>query len=412
MHIMKRNNFVTGLISVLIFVALAVYFCVYIYQYVINPYSTETAISYTVGESYNAEGIIVREESLFSTSESYVTLSARDGDKVAAGSPVATAFSTSSQQALADQIYQMDLEITQLEKSAQLEELSQQDVSRDLAIKEGIMELNYSLARGEMDTLEENAVTLKTLVLSVDEGGTSAAVARLKSEMKSLQGQLGSSGTQITSSASGIFSSNVDGYEDITPSSLDSITAASIQSLISDEEAGDTSATGKLVEGIKWYFAAVLPYEEAEKLSVLQSQANEGESAAVAVQMTGVSVSNLNMTIERVDMSESGDCVVILSCNYALGDTLGTRITEAEIVYTSYTGIRVSKEAVYLDDENNAYVFTEKALLAEQHYVTIIHEMNDYYLVKPSEEDTDPIREGSEIIVRARDLYDGKVITR
>lgn len=413
MYIMKRNNFVLGLISVVMFLALGTYFCVYIFGYFNNNYSTETAISYTVGQSYSGKGLIVREETLLTTNEAFVTLNAADGEKVPAGSAVATAYSTASQQSLADQINQIDLEITQLQSSLELEELDKGEITRGTVIKQRIMQMNYAIARNETDSVGENIVALKSLLISVNQEETSSMIAKLISERNDLQAELGSAGKAITSDNSGIFSSIIDGFESVSPSTLDNISAENLKSLISGGKSGDSAATGKLVTGIKWYFAAVLPSSEAEKLSALKAQAENGTSPSVEALIGGIgSGEALEMTIERADTLENGECVVVLSCNNSLGDTLSARITECEIIYESYTGIRVSKEAVRTNEDGEKYIYTEKALQAEMHIVEIVYEQDGYYLVKSDAGDNNPLLEGAKIIVEATDLYDGKVITQ
>lgn len=402
---MERTNFATKIISGILFAALAIYFCVYAFRYFSDPYSTTTAVSYTVGDSYLVSGIIVRQESLFTTDESFVSITAQEGQKVAAGEPVAVAYSSESQQELDQQISQLTDEIEQLEKYAEAKS-SQETVTQDSTVKSTIMEMNYALGRGGLGSLEESVTVLRSLIFSGDLEETSSKVGQLQSQVDTLKSQLGSAGTAISIDSSGIFSTNVDGYEGVTPSDIDSITASRLSDLIGGAGAYDSSALGKLATGFKWYFAALVPQEEAEKLKNIL----DNGGSTVEAQLTGIGTTAYEMTIERVDTDMGDECVVVLSCNYALGETLSARITEAEIIYSVKTGIRVPSEAVYQDEEGDHYIFTEKAMQAEQHYIDILYEYGDYCLVESSELDTNTLREGAEIIVNAKNLYDGKVI--
>lgn len=402
---MERTNFVTKLISVILFAAFAVYFCVYAFRYFSNPYSTTAAVSYTVGDKYLVSGIIIREESLFTTGESYVSIKAREGQKVAAGESVATAYSSENQQELDEQIAQLTTEIEQLEKYARSQRNSQDTFSRDSTVKSAIMELNYALGRGELGNLEESVTALRSVIFSGESGETSARISQLQAQVDSLRSQLGSAGKSISIDSSGIFSTHVDGFEDVSPSDLMDITASQLGGLIDrGAVAGNPDTLGKLALGFKWYFAAVVPEESAKKLSAIL----EGDEPTIEVQLVGIGASPYKMTVERVDMDDN--CVVILSCNYALGEVLSARTTEAEIIYSVITGIRVPCDAIYEDEDGNKYIFTEKAMQAEQHYIKILFEYDDYCLVESSDMDKNTLRDGAEIIVNAKNLYDGKVI--
>lgn len=403
---MERTNFVTKLISGILFAAFAVYICVYAFKYFSDPYSTTTAVSYTMGDLYRVSGIIIRQESLFTTDESYVTITAKEGQKVAAGEPVATAYGSESQQKLDQQISQLTDEIDQLEKYAKVRSGSQETVTQESTVKSTIMEMNYALGRGELSSLEESVTILRSLLFSGDFEETSSKIAELQSQADTLKGQLGSAGKAISIDSAGIFSTNVDGYEGVVPTALDSITASELSDLIGGAGSRNSGALGKLATGLKWYFAAVVPGEKAEKLSGIL---DEGGSS-VEAQLSGIGTATYKMTIERVDKGMGDECVVVLSCNYALGETLSARITEADIIFSVKTGIKTPREAIYQDEEGNYYIFTEKAMQAEQHYINIIYEYGDYCLVESSESDTNALREGAEIIVNAKNLYDGKVI--
>lgn len=407
---MERTNFVTKLISVILFAALAVYFCVYVFNYFAVPYSTTPAVVYTVGDSHSAQGIIVRRESLFATGESYVTITAGEGQKVAAGYPVATSYRSEGDQMLAEQISELEVEIEQLQKYADTEVRLQSGAHEEATIRDAIMEMNYDVSRDELSGIDEKVIVVRSLIFSGDKEKTNSRIAYLQSQADTLKGQLGAAGMAISIDSSGLFSLKVDGYENITPSDINTMTASDLNALLKRSESPEANALGKLATGIDWYLAMVVPEEEAQKLQdVLDS---EKAKKTVEVDLAGISTGTFEMSIERVDMSGGDDSIVVLSCNYALGETLSARVVEAEIIYSSETGIRVPQDAVYMDEDGNAYVYTETVMQAELHYVDILFEYDHYFLIKSSDLDRAKLREGSEIIIDGEDLYDGKVMAK
>ena len=137
------------------------------------------------------------------------------------------------------------------------------------------------------------------------------------------------------------------------------------------------------------------------------------------------------MKIERVDETQDGACLVILSSTRNLADTSMLRKQTVEIVFSSLTGIRVPKKAVrteaveVTDPETGAtstkqiiVVYVLTAAQAERKEIEILADDGDYYLVQAVLPDvpTDnqlktALRAGDQVIVSAEELYDGKVMT-
>ena len=102
------------------------------------------------------------------------------------------------------------------------------------------------------------------------------------------------------------------------------------------------------------------------------------------------------------------------------------------MIRRTYEGIRVPKNAVRVEtrtvgDGEEAQevrftgVYCRMARLASLKPVRVLYEGEDYYLVAPDEEILDQfyssvrvsrtLRGGDEVIITARDLYDGKVVS-
>jgi multidrug efflux pump subunit AcrA (membrane-fusion protein) len=86
------------------------------------------------------------------------------------------------------------------------------------------------------------------------------------------------------------------------------------------------------------------------------------------------------------------------------------RALRADIVLGEVSGIRVPKEAIHLDDDNNTFVFLQTSGRAERVDVEILKITGDSYLVRDGMETGSPLRVDSTIIVRANNLYHGKAV--
>jgi len=92
-----------------------------------------------------------------------------------------------------------------------------------------------------------------------------------------------------------------------------------------------------------------------------------------------------------------------------MADTLAVRIQSVKIVYSEYSGIRVPKKAVRLNEEGKPCVFTLTGARAEEKPINIVYEYEDYYIVE-SGETAEGLQFGDEIITSTKGLYDGKII--
>jgi hypothetical protein len=93
-----------------------------------------------------------------------------------------------------------------------------------------------------------------------------------------------------------------------------------------------------------------------------------------------------------------------------LSDIAAFRELTADVIFSTYSGIRVPKEAVRLDEDGATCIYILSGLRAELVPVDILYEGDDYYIVQSGSESATSLRVGSEIIVKANDLYDGKVV--
>ena len=124
------------------------------------------------------------------------------------------------------------------------------------------------------------------------------------------------------------------------------------------------------------------------------------------------------MRVERVSAPENGRVAVTLSTDRFLSETTLLRRQTVDIIFSTISGVRVQKNALYQDGEGAWGVYAVVGAQAEFKPVNIIGDDGDYYLVEPLVPATDldkqkakrALRPGDEIIVSAEGLFDGKVV--
>ena len=203
----------------------------------------------------------------------------------------------------------------------------------------------------------------------------------------------------INAPVSGIFSQTLDGFEHVSPLDLNDITPSRLGELFASSV--NVSGAGKLVTDFKWYFAATMSLEDVIPLSA---------GRQMPIQFSGAYTAKLDMLVERVGRREDGMCVVLFLSDRNIGDIAPLRELSADIVYNVVSGIRIPKEAVHLDNDGTTYVFLQTGARAERVDIEILLEAGDNYLVRDGIEAGTPLRAGSTIIVKANNLFDGKLV--
>lgn len=392
---MERSDALIKLVAVIVFAAVMIYLGVSFVSGYRDPLRTVSATGMEKRDGLETEGYIVRDEQVITATGENVAVTVTDGAKVASGETLAVRYSGETAMERAQRISEIQLRIKQLtaiKNGRSGEELAD----------ETVLNLSSALSAGDMDAVYEIEQDVDAYIMSgtvLATGGEEEEIARLEEELKSL-GQNSSSDTaRVTAPWSGTFSSVTDGLEGIGPDSLEDLTVSEYRRLFSGG-GSDESAVGKLVRGIRWYYATSIPEQSAKKLRA-------GGSAKLIFSRTYSA--ELTMRVDSISTPEDGECAVVFSCDKYMQDVAGIRDATAEIVFGTLSGISVPREAVHLNDKGESVVYILRGVTANEMGVNIIAESGDYYMV---EKTRTGVRVNDLIIVRANSLYDGAVVER
>lgn len=427
---MKQGTVITRIMIVLMFFMVCAYLLFSALRSLDDRTYTVTTYAHTVDDAVEATGLLIRAETVVTgQAAAIVDVLPDQGEKVRAGAAVAYLYQDESALDRRRQLRTLTLEQEQLKYALQGQDGT--DAGRlDQSIVDAMVGLRTSAAYGDLTGLEEQSLSLKSLVIrhgyandaGVDE--LSAAITALDGQIQALQSASALDTTTVYAPCSGTFSAMADGYEStLYPDMLETLTAAGLKQLMTQDPTAPTGAVGKLITSSKWYFATTVSPEVAERLVAGRS---------VRVRFSRDWSGEVSMKIERVDGAQDGACLVVLSSTRNLADTSMLRKQTVDIVFNSLEGIRVPKKAVRTEDREvtdpetgetttkqviGVYVLT--AAQAEFKAVEILADDGDYYLVKAVLPDvpTDnqlktAFRAGDQVIVSSDELYDGKVMTR
>ena len=387
-----------------------------------EPLVTTYAYSYTQDVGMEATGLLIRRETVLPDAVgSYVDHILSEGEKAAAGQAVALLYSDPSALATRQSIRALEAEIEQLEY-ALTSGTQAVNVSRlDAQVLSSITALRGLTARGDLTTLEEYALNLRTLIFKRDYayGDTAAAgqlaalIADRQAQLAELNRSLNQVSRTVYAPAAGVFSSGVDGWEnDLSPDLLDKLTVERLSDLLDRKPGSPEGTVGKLITDSTWYFAALLPGINTG----LQS------GRTYTLNFTGDYYGQIPMKLERVAL-EDGQTLAIFSCRTHLADTTLLRVQTVDVVIRELKGIRVPRKALRIETEtvtdengstrevNHYKVYTVIRSQSWGQEVEVLYTDDDFYLVRSvNGTASNRLRAGDEVILSASGIYDGKVV--
>ena len=401
---MKQGKSYFTVILWILLAAIAAYFGYNVVSSLYAPLMTATVTPYEAGAGYYASGFVVREEELLYSQYGTTVLNCAEGAHVAANDTVATGYRSEDAKTRQTRIDELSGQIEQLQYAWSAVSSVYDQAALDADIAGDLAQLSRYLALRDMNSVSDLSPELKGLILrrtgsDSDSGSLQARISTLQAELETLEAQSAGDTSAILAGKAGTFSAAVDGYESVlTPERLMEMTVAEFESVQPDET--DANAIGRLVTSATWYYACVVPASEL-------SDVEEGDRATLTFARDYYQP--VTMRVERLGGNEAGSRLLVLSSDRALQNVTLLRQQSAEIVFTSYAGLRVPKSAVRVENGQTG-VYILEGTLAKWKPITILHDTGESYVVTLDTSSTNNLWPGDELIINAKNLYDGKVV--
>lgn len=401
---MKQGKSYFTVILWILLAAIAAYFGYNVVSSLYAPLMTATVTPYEAGAGYYASGFVVREEELLYSQYGTTVLNCAEGAHVAANDTVATGYRSEDAKTRQTRIDELSGQIEQLQYAWSAVSSVYDQAALDADIAGDLAQLSRYLALRDMNSVSDLSPELKGLILrrtgsDSDSGSLQARISTLQAELETLEAQSAGDTSTILAGKAGTFSAAVDGYESVlTPERLMEMTVAEFESVQPDET--DANAIGRLVTSATWYYACVVPASEL-------SGVEEGDRATLTFARDYYQP--VTMRVARLGGNEAGSRLLVLSSDRALQNVTLLRQQSAEIVFTSYSGLRVPKSAVRVENGQTG-VYILEGTLAKWKPITILHDTGESYVVTLDTSSTNNLWPGDELIINAKNLYDGKVV--
>ena len=374
---------ITGKVLVLI---LSIFMLVTVFHQFVqvfeDDYTTETATVYSSAEKVTFNGVYVRNETVVSGGKSGVlSYPSSDGSKVAKDSVVAYVYRSANDIYINQQIENLrtEVEILKKEQSPGTTVVAQPEFISSL-IDEKYRTITTLAARNDLSSLRSESNDFQMLMgiyqIVIGEGTDyNDRIEQLEKQIKLLEAKQNNPIDIITVPNSGYFISYVDGYEDIlSTDKLSSITADEIKEVIKNDGYNSAKvskkAVGKIVDDYEWDLVGIVTPKDASF--------NPGKEVKVKLSSTpDLLTAKIADVIETDDPEE---CVIVLSCEKLNFNLVQYRTERVEIILDDFNGIKVPREAVRFNKNNEKGVYVLLGQRIAFKKVDVIYECDDYLL--------------------------------
>ena len=418
---MKNSSFATKCLLLAVTLGVLAYFGIQGLDYLSDPLTTTLAYNYQVEEGTDLSGYVVREERVLADDAGgLLRLQRSEGERVSAGGTVALVYADQTSLDRQQEIDELTGRIDQLQFAQEASVGSEVLLKLDAQIMRSLLAYRSELAAGRLDNAEEHETELRSLVLkrdytNSDSEDLSGQIAELQGRLKELKAQAASSVRRVTAPVSGLYSAVVDGYETVlTPDALADMTPSQLNTVKADETVA--SQTGKLILGDCWYYAVTMSAEQTEAL--------RDAGGSMTLRFAKGVEQDQTVTLYAVGPEEQGRVVVTFRGEYNMAQVTLLRRQSAQLIWRTVAGIRVPNEALRaantkVDQEGNRTtveslgVYCVVGMEARFKPVEVLYSGDGFVLVRStaaSDQESLRLRPGDEIIISAKDLYDGKVV--
>ena len=379
---------------------------------------TTPAVQVTVNDSIFADGWFFRDETTITggTGESIKHI-VYSGERVQQNAALAVVYADEQALMLSRELDPLENRIALLDTALQSATDGADAAKIDQMIILQLQQMAAQAKSGTGSALSTASNTLRTLVLRREAGNAdSAAITAerdvLLLEQSSLNAQLAGHTTQLTAPTSGYFSEVVDGYEDIlTLDVLEDLTTEQFHELTGSNPQKDDASLGKMIEGFSWYLVSEITTEHASRFY-------EGQS--LRVNFTQASLET-PVTVHAVLKERGADtALLVLEGTEFNSEMVSMRQQPVEIILATYTGLKVPKKAVRIQESTDSSgntvqqtgVFILSGSFQKFKVINTLYEADDFYVVEQSATDVDMLVEQDQIIIRGKNLQNNMVVKK
>lgn len=406
---MKRKIPWFQITSVVLSIIVISYIVYNAFAYSYSPIDTQRLTEETtIEETIDFKGFALRDEKIIDTSASGTVIPlAHDGKRVANGDDIAVVCQNDDQAAAYTKLESLKHELERYKNINDPD--GTQELSADklnTKISDAYDDIMDAVTTGAYDELPDalTAYADKCATKQILTEGSidlSAKLTSLENEIAALTAQ-NINYSSVKAPKSGYYINTIDGYESaLSYKDALSLTSQQIESALNAEPAAVSgNSLGKIVESYKWYIVG-----ETEN----QNSSYFKNGAKITVNFPKEGVNHVTMLVEKAD-TQGDKMTVVLSCSLMDETFANMRTEDMQIVTKSHTGYRVPSNVIRFDEDNNTGIYVLRGKIITFIPVEIIYTEDDFAIISSSSSNGKSVRLYDEVIIKGKELEDGKVI--
>lgn len=409
---MKKRLF---LIPKLFFVFALIFLVISIFFRAGSAVQTFTALKGNIEEYVLTDGYIFRNQIMVTSPiDGYLECNIKEGQRVNQNTVVATVYNGHVEPAVTEEISELKTKIESLENNkVEADVHSASAVKIELSISQEaenlakIRENNSFVDVSAQKEIIDNYISRKQTALGngkTDEDKLEECKSRLTELENSIEGER----QELVAPTSGIFSSKIDGYEEVLnydmlgdaiPSYLNNIKKNDVTPS-SHVSSGETAI--KIIDSYDWYFVGLVSEKEASNFEVGKS---------ISLKFYDLSDSIVSGTIQTISKSENGKVAITVHSTKYIPSIYSTNKVSAELLTQDVEGIKVPSESLrVIDNQQGLYVV--RLGVARFVPVELVYNNKEWAIVKAvlNSNYEESLEIYDEIIINSKGIEDGKVV--
>ena len=373
-----------------------------------QPITTETAVFDNGTEGIDITALLLRNETIVTNSDNGVLhFSVEDGTRVAKNGVIAGIYDSESASITVNQIENIKRQISDFEDIIAYNNLDATDLDIvNNKLNSAVYDFVIMCSAGDysnLDTAKQELLSIinrKQMIIGTTTDFT-PQLESLKGQLNSLNASLPALKGSVKAQMSGYFLSTIDGFENcVDIKNLKSITPENFDSIKPTDK--QKNAIGKIVSDYEWYIVTKISINDSLNYKV-------GDTVKISTTIKTAPI--LTAKVSNINVSESGEnAVIIFSCSQMSSEIAQIRTAPMTIIKTEYNGLRVSKRALRVSDSKTG-VYVVSGMQIKFVPVTVTYSNENYIICKQENSNSNVLRLYDEVVVKGRNLYDGKIIS-
>ncbi len=375
-----------------------------------KKFETQTAEYDTVHDTIRAEGFVLRDElTVPLVSDGILVYNYDSGEKVGTHSILANIYSSEESAQNKQRAEQVSAELENLRKIQDMHSANHSNIELlSNQINEKVHQLtainNSGIVVGLPALKEDLAFMFNKKQVALRKGDNfDKRIDYLENQLAYLQENTEKAQKSIKTPSEGYFTKYIDGFENIyTIDKLPDLSVEMFDEMMRIDASRQGEYVGKIVKNQNWYFIVSIPQKQMQQFY---------QNTHAILDFGFASGETVDAKIYRIIGEEEDErSLVVLQCKDINEDLLTLRRQSVDITFRTYSGLKVSREALSYEQSVIGVYVLERDAIVRFKPISIIRDQGSYVLCEGIGEDKNCLKRFDEVILNGGNLEDGQKI--